>query len=93
MINLTTKAESALRPDLLSEKPQAAQAMTPRTLETDRLNATSQETLQAVLREQPEVRPETLERAQKLVVDANYPPKDIIRRLSELLIRTADLAE
>lgn len=93
MINTNNKTESALRPEVIASKTPQASTPSQRPAETDRLSATSQEILKAALEAQPEVRPEVLERAQKLLIDANYPPKEIIRQLSELLIVSSDLSE
>jgi hypothetical protein len=93
MINSTSKTDPYLRPDPIGGKPSPTPAITSRSSDTDRLSAASQESLQAALRQQPEVRPEAVALGQKLVVDANYPTKEIIRQLSEMLLASADLSE
>ena len=93
MINSTSKTDPYVRPEAIGGKPAPAPASPPRPPETDRLSAASQESLQAALQQQPEVRPEFVSLGQKLVVDANYPPKEIIRQISKMLIASADLSE
>ena len=94
MINYTSKTDAQhMRPEPVGVKPPSVQAATSRPVETDRLSAASQEALQAALRQQPEVRPEVVENGRKLAVDGNYPPREIIRQLSEMLMKSADLSE
>ncbi|HTZ21096.1 MAG TPA: hypothetical protein VMC06_09460, partial [Opitutaceae bacterium] len=61
--------------------------------ETDRLSAASKESLQAALQQQPEIRPEVVALGQKLAVDSTYPPLEIIRQLSKMLIAMNDSSE
>jgi hypothetical protein len=93
MINSTSKTDPYVRPEAIGGKPSPAPASAQRPPETDRLSAASQESLQAALQQQPEIRPEFVSLGQKLVVDANYPPKEIIRQISKMLIASADLSE
>ena len=93
MINSTSKTDSRLRPEMIEGKPPAAAASAPQAPETDRLSAASQESLRTALQQQPEVRPEVVALGQKLAVDANYPPLEIIRQLSKMLIAMNDLSE
>lgn len=93
MINSTSKTETTLRTDFVPEKSPRVANGAARQTDTDRLSASSQETLQNVLSQQPEVRTDMVERGKALLVDANYPPKEIIRQLTELLVNTADLSE
>jgi hypothetical protein len=60
---------------------------------TDRLSSNNSSALQAALRQQPEIRPEVVERARKLAVDPNYPPREIIMQLAKLFSASADLTE
>ena len=91
MINSTSKTDPYARPEAIAGKPSPAPA--PRPPETDRLNSTSQESLKAALQQQPEVRPEFVSLGKTLVVDGNYPNKEIIRQLSKMLIASDDLSE
>jgi hypothetical protein len=93
MINSTSKTESRVRPEIIGGKAPTAPARAPRPSETDRLSADSQESLQAALQQQPEVRPEFVSLGQKLAVDANYPPKEIIRQISKMLLASVDASE
>jgi hypothetical protein len=93
MINSTSKTESHVRTEIIGGKPATAHASTPRPPETDRLSAASQESLHTALQQQPEIRPEFVALGQKLAVDANYPPKEIIRQISKMLIASADASE
>lgn len=94
MINIATKTDSLVRSEALTGTPLLAPASVPqRSLETERLSAASQDILQAALEQQPEVRPEVVEQGQRLAVDGNYPPKEIIRRLSEMLVTSVDYSE
>ena len=94
MINSTSKTDNILRPDTIAGRPAQTRPTTaPSPTETDTIRASSQENLKAALNAQPEVRPEVLERAKQLLADGNYPPREIIRRLSEMLVKSADLSE
>lgn len=93
MINTNNSTESLLRTETIAGKSPQATAKPQRPTDTDRLSSASQDRLRASLEAQPEIRPEVISHAQKLVIDANYPPKEIIRQLSELLIVSADLSE
>lgn len=93
MINYTSKTDNLLRSEQITEGLQKQTARSKSSPETERLSASSQETLQSVLESQPEVRPEVVERGRSLAIDANYPPKEIIRKLSEMLLQTSDLSE
>ena len=91
MINSTSKTDSRLRPEMIEGKPPTTPA--PRAPETDRLSAASKESLQAALQQQPEIRPEVVALGQKLAVDSTYPPLEIIRQLSKMLIAMNDLSD
>jgi len=93
MINSTSKTESRVRPEIIGGKAPTASASAPRPPETDRLSSDSQASLQAALQQQPEVRPEFVSLGAKLAVDANYPPKEIIRQISKMLIASVDASE
>lgn len=93
MINSTSKTDSVPRLNPILPKPVQAGASAPAPAASDTITTSSQATLREILRSQPEVRPEVVSNGQKLAVDGNYPPKEIIRRLSELLVRSVDLSE
>lgn len=93
MINPTSQTDSTLRLGTLASKSAQAKADAPASTATDTLSSSSQNTLKDILKSQPEVRPEVVNNGHKLAVDGNYPPREIIRRLSELLVRSVDLSE
>lgn len=94
MINSTSKTDSVLRPEALALRQAQARPAAPReNAPTDIIDSANQDALKSALASQPEIRPEVVERAQQLRVDGNYPPKEIIRRLSELLVNAPDLSE
>lgn len=93
MINSTSKTDNILRPETIAGRAPQSRPATPPPSETDNMSASSQATLQAALGKHPEVRPEVVERGKQLLVDGNYPPKEIIRRLSEMLVKAPDLSE
>lgn len=93
MINSTSKTDHLQRPELLAGRLAQPRVAPTRSTETDSVRASGQETLQAALSAQPEVRSEVVERAKQLLVDGNYPPKDIIRRLSQMIVNSEDLSE
>jgi len=93
MINPTSQTDSVLRLGTFAPKSAQAKANAPVNTATDTLSASSQSTLKDILKSQPEVRPEVVARGKQLAVDGNYPPKEIVRRLSELLVSSADLSE
>lgn len=47
------------------------------------------ENLMQALQNQPDVRPEVLERAKQLVSDPGYPPKDVINSIANALVTSA----
>lgn len=94
MINSTSHINGYNRTDALAISG-AKHAPTPKTdLETgDRLSSGSTDSLRAALENSPEVRPEVVERARRLAVDPNYPPRELIERLSKLILSSNDPAE
>lgn len=46
--------------------------------------------LQNALAVTPEIRPEVVARAEKLAVDLNYPPREIIERVASLIASSHD---
>jgi len=93
MINPTSQTDTVLRLGTFAPKSSQAKANAPVGTANDTLKASSQDTLKDILKSQPEVRPEVVANGMKLAADKNYPPKDIVRRMSELLVRSVDLSE
>jgi len=46
------------------------------------------ENLMQALRSQPDVRPDVLERARRLVADPDYPPKEVIGAVAKFLVQS-----
>ncbi|MBC7368209.1 MAG: hypothetical protein H7343_15585 [Undibacterium sp.] len=91
MITSTTSTDRALRPDTVSVAGQPpARAAAPRV---DTLNTESAAALRRALAEQPEIRPEVVERARALAADPGYPSAAIIQRVSEQILGSPDLSE
>lgn len=59
----------------------------------EHLSSHNSEALQAALKNSPEIRPEVVARGQRLLVDLNYPPRQIIESLSKLFTHSVDLSE
>jgi hypothetical protein len=93
MINTTSKTDSMLHTEAIAGQVPRPAAPAPRPVDTDRLSASSQETLQAALSKQPEIRPEVVARGKELAFNSMYPPLRIIEQLSELLVKSHDLSE
>lgn len=97
MINSTSKTDTLLRPDLIAgrttQKSTSIAAPTDTGSDSDTVTASSQETLQSLLKSQPETRSDVVAMGQRLLVDGNYPPKEIIRKLSEILVNSVDLTQ
>lgn len=71
-------------PAAITPKPAAA-ASTPIT-GADSFTPAQNENLVNMLQQQPDVRPEAVERARQLAADPNYPGADLISRLANLVI-------
>lgn len=56
----------------------------------DRLSQTQSQALQDGLNNTPEVRPEVVERGNRLAIDPNYPPLHIIEQLAKLMVESRD---
>jgi hypothetical protein len=71
-------------------KPSAKPAVAPQARDT--LDTTSSTALREALAAQPEVRPEVVDKARPLAIDANYPPRAIIEDLARLFVNSQDLS-
>jgi hypothetical protein len=60
---------------------------------SEKLSRVQTDSLNSALANSPEVRPEVVERAKRLAVDPNYPPRQIIEQLAKLVIAAQDPAE
>jgi len=76
-------------PPAPAKAPAARAASTPEA--GDVFQPEQKEKLLAVIRAEPDIRPEQLERARALVKDPNYPNGDIVKEVARKLVRQADL--
>ena len=63
------------------------------TENVERLSRVNSDALQTALNTTPEVRSDVVARGQRLLVDMNYPPRQIIESLSKLFLASDDLTE
>lgn len=56
----------------------------------ERLSSTNTEALREALNSTPEIRPEVVERGKRLAVDPNYPPREIIENLADLMLKARE---
>ena len=85
-----------IRPVTTPAVPQPPQTNTPKSPTTvatqtaaDSFQPAQNERLVKMLQEQPDVRPEAVERAKNLANDPNYPGADAISKLANLFISDA----
>jgi hypothetical protein len=91
MINSTTSTDRTAHADLVAAPGHAvARKLTPRG---DLLSTDSVAFLRSELSRQPEIRPEVLERARALAADPNYPSRDSLKKIAELMVASPDLSE
>lgn len=55
----------------------------------DNFKTTQNQTMLDLLHNQPEVRPEVLEKAKQIAQDPNYPPANVIEGLAKLFVQDA----
>ncbi len=77
-------ASAPSKNQLAAEKPPA---------EGDRLSSANSDALRSALNNNPEVRPEVVERGKHLAVDLYYPPRELIQRLAKMIAESEDLSE
>ena len=65
----------------------------PSTENVDSISRLNSEALKAALEKTPEVRPDVVARGQRLLVDLNYPPREIIESLAKLFTQSVDLSD
>ncbi|HEU5081148.1 MAG TPA: hypothetical protein VFT72_18190 [Opitutaceae bacterium] len=94
MIQPTSNFSGSNRPERLGQtNPQIPLPQPPAESVGDNLSASNTDTLRAALKDQPEIRPEVVERGKSLAVDIKYPPLEIINSLAKLMTESADLTE
>jgi hypothetical protein len=90
MINSTSSSDRVLRPDgPVHHTPTPAS----RSAGADRFSPENSKALQAELSNQPEIRPDVVARARVLAADPSYPSAAILRKVSEVILRSPDLTE
>ncbi len=91
MIPSTSLSNAAGRPQAL---PSAGQVPTnvSTPAKNDTLSTTGIDQLRAALKASPEIRPEVVERGRMLAADPTYPSSEIVRQISEQIVRSPDLS-
>lgn len=89
MIQSTSSSNGTIRTDAVSAAPFKSPSY---RLGADQLSTDKTELVRAALARQPEVRPEVVERGRALAADPAYPSADIMRRVSETILRSPDLS-
>jgi hypothetical protein len=59
----------------------------------DQISTESGAVLQTALKNQPEVRPDVVDRARALAADPAYPPADVIKHIAGKILAAPDLSE
>lgn len=83
----------SVRPEIVAEAAKAKPKPKNTTTETQTEGGVSDsfipmqnEGLMDALRNEPEIRPEVVERAKLLVADPDYPPKEILGEVAKILV-------
>jgi hypothetical protein len=91
MINSTTSTHRTAHADLVTAPGHAvSRKPSPRT---DLLSTENAAFLRSELSRQPEIRPEVIERARALAEDKNYPSRESLKKIAELLVNSPDFSE
>jgi hypothetical protein len=88
-IRSVTSAAAAQPPQTSPPSTSTPPATASQEVTADTFQPAQNERLVAMLQEQPDVRPEALERAKSLAADPNYPGADTLEGLAKLLIANA----
>jgi hypothetical protein len=91
MIQSTSHTDPAERAKALAAAE--VHSAVPMPVKRDRLSTASVDHLRAVLRDEPEVRPEAVERGRTLAADPAYPSPEIVKRISVQILNAPDPAE
>lgn len=94
MIQPTSQFSGYNRADAVStpaQSPVQAEKTSPQT--DDRLSSANTDALREALNNTSEIRPAVVKRGHELAIDPNYPPRELIERLSKLMIESRDLSE
>jgi len=91
MINSTTSTDRTLHTETVAAAGQA----TPRqpAPRVDQLSTESAAFLRSELERQPEIRPDVVERARALAADPDYPSREVLGKVGEMILRSPDLSE
>lgn len=60
---------------------------------SDKFSNTKTEQLLQILEANPAVRPEVVQRAQSIASNPDYPPPEVARKISEMILASADPAD
>ena len=87
MINSTSSSDRVLRPEgPVHHTPAAAKT----GIGADSFSPENSKALQAALQDQPAIRPEVVARGRELAADPSYPSASILRKVSEVILRSPD---
>ena len=87
MINSTSSSDRVLRPEgPVQHTPTPAQ----RGIGADHFSSENSKALADALAEQPAIRPEVVARGRELAADPSYPSATILRKVSEVILRSPD---
>jgi len=92
MISSTPSSDGSIRPDPLSlsgQKP-SGRALRPGA---DQLSLDKVQVLRAALSAQPEIRPEVVARGRALAADPSWPPVEVMKQVSKMILQSPDLTE
>jgi hypothetical protein len=92
MISSTPSSDRPLRPETT---PPLAPKTTGKAAGPgpDQLSLEKIELLREALAKVPEIRPEVVERGRALAADPSWPPQEVLRKVSELILSAPDLSE
>ena len=91
MIQSTSNSDASGRARALAAAEAQSAMGTP--IKRDRLSTAGADALHAALQAQPEIRPEVVARGRTLAADPSYPSPEIIKQISERIVRSPDPAD
>ncbi|MBI2517602.1 MAG: hypothetical protein HYV95_11930 [Opitutae bacterium] len=90
MIHSTSSSDRTNRPEAVS---QTTPKVVVRAPGSDQFSAENSAALRVALANQPEIRPEVVERGRALAADPSYPSPAILRQVSAAILRSPDFSE
>jgi hypothetical protein len=94
MIQPTSNLIGFNRADAVSNATTKPASTPPPSAETgERLLSSNSQALRQALNQTPEIRPEVVDKGRHLAVDPNYPPRELILRLAEMMTKSVDLSD